>query len=150
MSPACDAATDRTPGALAPRLRVLLAEDHEAIAQQLRRLLEIECDVVGVVADGNSLLLAADALTPDIIVSDVTMPGMDGLTAAGAILVRQPDVRIVLVTVHDEPAVVRKALLLGVLGYVLKADAGDELLPAIHAAWARRPHLSTNIRARLM
>ena len=148
MSPACEAATGHAPDTLAPRLRVLLAEDHEAVAQQLRKLLEIECEVVGVVTDGHSLLLAADALCPEVIVSDVTMPGVDGLSAAHAILSRHPDMRIVFVTVHDEPAVVRKAFLLGALGYVLKADAGDELLPAVRAAWAKRPHLSTNIRAR--
>jgi DNA-binding NarL/FixJ family response regulator len=132
------------------RLRVLLAEDHEAVAEQLRKLLEIECEVVGVVTDGHSLMLAAETLAPEVIVSDVTMPGVDGLTAARAILGRHPDARIVFVTVHDEPGVVRKALLLGALGYVLKADAGEDLLPAVHAAGARQSHVSANIRARLM
>jgi DNA-binding NarL/FixJ family response regulator len=150
VSPECEAATGSAPDTLAPRLRVLLAEDHEAVAQQLRKLLEIECEVVGVVTDGPSLLLAADALSPEVIVSDMTMPGIDGLSAALAILARHPDTRIVFVTVHDEPAIVRKAFLLGALGYVLKADAGDELLLAVRAAWAKRPYLSTNIRARLM
>jgi DNA-binding NarL/FixJ family response regulator len=149
MSPGCEAASERTPDTPAPRPRVLLAEDHEAVAAQLRKLLEIECDVVGVVTDGHSLLLAADALFPDIVVSDLTMPGVDGLTAARTILSRHPDMRIVFVTVHDEPAMVRKAFLLGALGYVLKADAGDELLPAVRAAWGKRRHLSTNIRTRL-
>jgi DNA-binding NarL/FixJ family response regulator len=150
VSPACETATGSARDTLAPRLRVLLAEDHEAVAQQLRKLLEIECEVVGVVTDGPSLLLAADALSPEVIVSDMTMPGIDGLSAALAILARHPDTRIVFVTVHDEPAIVRKAFLLGALGYVLKADAGDELLLAVRAAWAKRPYLSTNIRTRLM
>jgi len=133
-----------------PRHRVLIADDHEAVAEQLRKLLEMEYDVVGIVTDGNSLLEAADTLSPDVIVSDIAMPGLDGLTAALAILGRHPDVRIVLVTVHDEPAIVRKALLSGVLGYVLKADAGDELLPAIREALAGRSHLSASIQSPLI
>jgi DNA-binding NarL/FixJ family response regulator len=150
MSPGWAESTNGSRHVAAHRLRVLLAEDHEAVAEQLRKLLEIECEVIGVVADGHSLVLAAEALAPEVIVSDLTMPGVDGLSAARTILSRHPDARIVFVTVQDEPGVVRKALLLGALGYVLKADAGEDLLPAVHAAGARRSHVSANIRVRLM
>ena len=133
-----------------PRVRVLIAEDHEAVAQQLRRLLENECDIVGVVGDGQSLVDAAGSLTPEVIVSDISMPVFDGLTAARAILSARPDARIVFVTVRDDPSVVRKAFLVGALGYVLKADAGEELLMAIRAAHAGLPHISTNARSSLI
>jgi DNA-binding NarL/FixJ family response regulator len=133
-----------------PRLRVLLAEDHPDVAEQLRRRLEIECDVVGVVTDGSDLLEAVEALAPEVIVSDVTMPAVDGLTAVGDVLRVHSDARIVFVTVHDEPGIVRRALRLGALGDVLKADACEELLIAVHAARANQRHLSTNIRARLL
>lgn len=133
-----------------PRLRVLLAEDHDGVADQLRRLLEIECDVVAVVGDGESLVSAVDVLSPEVIVSDVTMPLLDGLAAAQVILARHRDACIVFVTVNDDPRVARKALLLGAFGYVLKTDAGEELLTAVHAARARQPHLSTNLRSRLL
>ena len=132
------------------RLRVLIAEDHESVARQLRSLLEVECDVIDVVSDGQSLLAAVEALTPEVIVSDISMPGLDGLAAARIILERQPDARIVFVTVHNDRAMARRALLLGVLGYVLKDDAGEELLPAVRAAHAGQQHLSESIRLRLI
>ncbi len=131
------------------RLRVLIAEDHESVARQLRSLLEVECDVIDVVSDGQSLLAAVEALTPEVIVSDISMPGLDGLAAARIILERQPDARIVFVTVHNDRAMARRALLLGVLGYVLKDDASEQLLPAVQAAQAGRRHLSESIRSRL-
>ena len=132
------------------RLRVLIAEDHKAVAQQLRLLLEFECDVIDVVNDGRSLVAAVEALTPEVIVSDISMPGLDGLAAARIILERQPSARIVFVTVHDDTATVRRALLLGALGYVLKSDAAEELLTAVHAAQAGRQHVSENVRSRLI
>lgn len=129
-------------------MRVLLAEDHEGVAAQLCRLLETEFSVVGVVAEGESLVSAVDALHPEVIVSDVGMPGVDGLTAASLILARDPGARIVFVTVHDDPGLVREALRIGALGYVLKVDAGEELIPAVHAAHAGRSHVSAGARTR--
>jgi DNA-binding NarL/FixJ family response regulator len=131
-------------------LRVLIAEDHESVARQLRRLLETECDVVAVVRDGPSLVAAVELLTPEVIVSDISMPGLNGLTAARIILERQPNARIVFVTVHDDRAMAQRALRLGALGYVLKDDASEELLPAVRAAQAGRQHLSESIRLRLI
>jgi DNA-binding NarL/FixJ family response regulator len=133
------------PGARLPRLRVVLADDHEAVANRLRTLLDVDCDVVAVVADGESLIQAVNALAPDVIVSDVSMPGVNGLAAARTILQQHPDARIVLLTVHDEKWMVRTALRLGVLGYVLKEDAGEELLVAVQAAKDGRPHRSARL-----
>jgi DNA-binding NarL/FixJ family response regulator len=131
------------------RLRVLLAEDHQHMANRLRQLLEQECEVVGVVGDGQDLIEAVDDLAPDVIVSDVSLPGSDGLTAAAVILGRHPDARIVFVTVRDDPRVVRKAVQLGAFGYVVKADAGEELVTAVHAAVAGQLHLSSSVRESL-
>ena len=64
------------------RLRSVIAEDHESVARQLRRVLEVECDVIDVVNDGQSLVAAAEAMAPEVIVSDISMPGLDGLAAA--------------------------------------------------------------------
>ena len=132
------------------RLRVLLAEDHQTVAALLRRLLEIECDVVAVVADGHSLVAAVDRLKPDVIVADITMPGCDGLAATVAILSRWAAARIVLVTVRDEPPIVRKAIALGVLGFVVKEDASEELLNAVGAAQVGQPYLSRSVRTVLL
>ena len=127
--------------------RVLLAEDFEAVAEQLRRLLEVDFDVVATVEDGCALIAAARTLHPDVIVSDVTMPAMDGMSAASEILREDPACRIVFVTVHAEPEVVRKALEIGALGYVLKLCAGEDLLPAVHAAIHGIRHLSPMLAA---
>ena len=132
------------------RLRVLLAEDHHTVAELLRRLLEAECDVVDVVSDGFTLIAAADTLKPDVIVSDITMPGCDGLAATVAILSRWTAARIVFVTVRDEPPIVRKAIALGVLGFVLKEDASEELLNAVHAAQGGQSYFSRSVRTDLL
>ena len=132
------------------RLRVLLAEDHRTVAELLRRLLEVECDVVGVVPDGHSLIAAVDTLKPDVIVSDITMPGCDGLAATVAILSRWTGARIVFATVRDEPPIIRKAIALGVLGFVLKDDASEELLTAVRAAQAGQSYLSRSVRTDLL
>ena len=84
--------------------------------------------------DGRALVSAAEQLSPDVIVTDISMPGLDGIAAATAILRRNPAARIVFVTVHGDPSLVERGLATGALGYVLKLAAGDELVPAVHAA----------------
>jgi DNA-binding NarL/FixJ family response regulator len=119
------------------------------MAHQLRALLEPLCDIVESVEDGSALIGAVKAHQPDVIVSDIAMRGVSGLAAARIILAGDPTARIVLVTVRDEPSVVRAALDCGVLAYVLKGDAGDELMSAVRAAVAGRQYLSANARTRL-
>src|SRR5262245_55703863 len=123
------------------RPRVLLADDHEAIAEQLRGVLEADFEVVATVTDGGALIAAAEALRPDAIVTDIVMPGLDGIAAAAAILRHNPDARIVFVTVYGDAALVRRGLDAGGLGYVLKLAAGDDLLPAVHAALRGERHV---------
>ena len=131
------------------RQRVVLAEDHPAVAEQLRALLSREYEVLEVVHDGRALVQAVKALAPDAIVADIGMPVMTGLAAARAILDEQPGARIVLVTVRDDAPVIRHALDLGALGYVSKADAGEELLPAVRSSLEGRTYLSTTAREAL-
>ena len=116
------------------RARVLLAEDHPASAALLRALLESEFDVVGSVSDGRALLTAAATLAPDVIVTDIEMPDIDGLEAAREILRGNPDARVVFVTVESNPEVIQQGLDLGALGYVSKLAAGDELVVAVQSA----------------
>jgi DNA-binding NarL/FixJ family response regulator len=119
------------------RPRVLLAEDFAPVAEQLRVLLESDFDVVATVGDGFALLGAAQTLEPDVLVTDVEMPGMDGITAADRLLHGSPSapaLRVVVVTVHNEPALIKRAFDAGVSGYVMKLRAGEELVPAVHAA----------------
>jgi DNA-binding NarL/FixJ family response regulator len=130
------------------RTRVLLADDHPAVAEDLRAVLEPEFDVIATVGDGHALLVAAETLTPDVIVTDISMPGLDGIEAAGEILQRNPRARIVFVTVHKDAEIVQKALATGVLGYVLKLTAGDDLVPATHAALRGERYVSPLARQR--
>src|SRR5262249_59954166 len=95
--------------------------------------------------DGHALLEAAAKYRPDVIVADIAMPGLDGIAAARALLRADPGARIVFVTVHGEPELVQQALAVGVLGYVLKLAAGDELVPAVHAALRGERSLSRGV-----
>jgi DNA-binding NarL/FixJ family response regulator len=124
------------------RARVVVADDHPAVVNDLRAVLELEFDVIATVENGAALLAAVDALSPDVIVTDITMPGLDGIAAASEILRKNPAARIVFVTVHDETEMVQKGMAIGVLGYVLKLTAGEDLVPAIHAALRGERHIS--------
>ncbi len=124
------------------RARVLLADDHPAVVKDLCALLQPEFEVIATVGDGNALLAAAEALAPDVIVTDIAMPGLDGIAAASEILRRNPAARIVFVTVHADSEMVKKGLAIGALGYVLKLTAGEDLVPAIHAALRGQRHVS--------
>jgi DNA-binding NarL/FixJ family response regulator len=134
-----DPTPDRAKG---QRARVLLADDHPAVIRDLCALLQPEFDIIATVEDGKALVAKAEALSPDVIVTDIAMPGLDGIAAASEILRKNPAARIVFVTVHDEVEMVEKGLAIGVLGYVLKLTAGEELVPAIHAALRGEHHVS--------
>jgi DNA-binding NarL/FixJ family response regulator len=126
------------------RPTIILAEDHPNVAEQLRKLLADSFDVVAVVGHGEALVKTALRVKPDIVVTDISMPGMDGMRAAQEILLHQPSLGVVFVTVHDDRALVRKALTIG-LGYVLKASAGDELVDAVKAALDSRRFVSASL-----
>ena len=132
------------------RTRVLLAEDHAAVAKHLRRILEQEFDVVGVVQDGQALVDAVEQLSPDVIITDIGMPGVDGVAAAERILQRNGAARIVFVTDYNDPFLVQRSLVTGALGYVLKLTAGDELVPAVHAALRGEHHVTEHVRRSTM
>lgn len=122
--------------------RVLLADDHPETAHLLRGLLQPEFDVIALVKDGRTLVEAAEQMLPDVIVSDISMPGLDGIEAAATILRRNPDARIVLVTVHRDQAMVDRGFATGALGYVIKSAAGEDLVPAVRSALRGERHIS--------
>ncbi len=131
---------------LAPnRTRVLLAEDSPVVARQLRTLLAQDFEVLGLVTDGDAILPALEALQPDVLVTDISMPGMDGLQAAERALKAHPALRVVFITVHDEPALVARARALPRTAYVLKADAGDALSAAVGEVMAGRWYASPSL-----
>ena len=115
------------------RTRVLIADNHPFALGQWSALLEPEFEVVGAVADGLSLVEAARLLRPDIVITDIAMPMLDGLSAAERILRAAPRTRVVFVTVHADPVLVQRSLQTGAAGYVLKALAGEDLVNALRA-----------------
>ncbi len=127
------------------RPRVLLAEDNAETAERLRKLLRTEFDVIASVEGGKALVDAAERLSPDVIVTDIAMPGMDGIEAAVLIRRHDPNARIVFVTVHAESMYIEAGLESGALGYVLKDAAGDDLVAAIRAALSGRQYVSREL-----
>src|ERR1035437_7057575 len=103
-----------------PRTRILLAEDHTVVAEGLQALLKDSFELVGIVHDGRALLDAAETLRPDVIVTDISMPLLNGLDAIRQILLRRPDARIVVLTMHRETQLAADAFRAGVSGYLLK------------------------------
>ena len=112
------------------------------MAAQLRALLEQDFDVIATVGDGHALLTTADALHPDVVVTDIAMPGLDGLAATHLLRDRHATIPVVLVTIHDDPEVMRAGFEAGALAYVLKRDAPDHLLPAIRLALRGQRYVS--------
>ena len=126
----------------AVRTRVLLADDQAATLRCWQELLEPEFEVVGSVGDGEALVDATDRLSPDVIVTDISMPRMSGILAAEAILKRHPAARVVFASVHADLGLLRKGLAVGAFGYVLKVRAGEELAVAIRSALRNELHIS--------
>jgi DNA-binding NarL/FixJ family response regulator len=125
---------------------VVLAEDHPAMATELQELLSTDFDIVEIARDGVALVEAARRTLPDAIVCDIAMPRLNGLAAAASILAARPDARVVFVTVQDSRAVIKKAIDCGAQGYVLKSDAGNELVAAVRTALEGGFYLSANAR----
>ncbi len=127
------------------RMRVLLADDHPRILSRLTDLLEPEFKVIAVVGDGQSLIETAKGLQPDLIITDISMPIVNGIEAARTILQRTPQMKIIFLTVHTDPDYVREALDLGVVGYVFKSCLVSDLRSAIDAVLEGRTYVSSSL-----
>lgn len=113
------------------RLRVVLADDHPMMLEGLRKLLKPGFEVVGAVTDGRALLEAAERLQPDLVITDISMPGMDGLEATRRLRAVVPGVRVLVLSVHTEPSWVRAAFDAGACGYLSKTSASEEIATAV-------------------
>jgi DNA-binding NarL/FixJ family response regulator len=116
---------------LTNRPTVVLADDDRDLLCRIGQLLNGEFDVVGTAEDGQALLAAVGNLHPDLLVTDISMPRLNGFQAARQLKKQQPDARIIFLTVHDEPIAVSEAMAIGVTGYVLKRSAASDLIPAL-------------------
>jgi len=118
------------------RARILLADDHKDIREKVMQELEPEFEVIGAVGDGNALLEAAALMKPDVCVIDISMPIMSGIEAATQMNANESSVKIVFLTVHEDPDFLQAALDAGALGYVVKSHMASDLCPAIRGALA--------------
>jgi DNA-binding NarL/FixJ family response regulator len=131
------------------RARVLLADDHRVVAEGLKSILSAEFDVADVVEDGRAMIAAAKALRPDVIVSDITMPDLNGIEALEELKKHDPNVRVIFLTMHRNVVYARRALQAGACGFVLKHAASDELIMAVRAALEGRTFITPLLAAEL-
>jgi len=113
------------------RTRVLLADDHRMLADALKGVLEPRFDVVGTVSDGRTLVAETTKLRPDVVVVDIAMPQLNGLEAARQIRIKMPDVKLIFMTMNEDPDVVGEAFRAGGSAFLLKQAAAFELTDAI-------------------
>jgi DNA-binding NarL/FixJ family response regulator len=126
--------------------RVLLADDHTIVAEGLASILRGEFTLVGTVADGQALLSAAAELVPDVIVTDISMPSVNGLDAMRRLRKGGSTIKFVVLTMHADERLVVESFRAGASAYVLKQSAGEELIAAIRDALAGRLYLTPLIR----
>jgi DNA-binding NarL/FixJ family response regulator len=124
------------------RTRVLLADDHTLVAEGLGSLLREEFDLVGQASDGRALLRLAAALKPDVVVTDITMPLLNGVDAVRELRRATPETRVVVVTMHADPRLAAEAVRAGAMGYVLKHSAGQELIHAVREVSCGRVYIT--------
>lgn len=125
------------------RTTILLADDHAIVTEGLAELLKKQnFDVVGEVRDGNLLIDAAKRLLPDVIVTDLSMPGLSGLDVLARLKAEQVDSKIIILTMHNNADLATVALRAGASGFLLKESAADELVNAIRQALQGRVYLT--------
>lgn len=126
------------------KLRVLLADDHRLVRQGLRLLLETapEIEVVGEAEDGRRVLERVTETRPDVVCMDINMPGLDGITATRKLRADHPSVKVIGLSEHGYLVMVAQMIEAGALGYVVKANTQDELLPAIRKVSQEQIYLS--------
>lgn len=122
--------------------RVLLADDHALLLGAYEKLLANECEIVGQVQDGRALVAAAEQLKPDLIVLDIAMPSLNGLEAGRQIKQKQKDIKLVFLTMNEDPDLAAAAFRSGASGYLIKRSAASELLTAIREVMRGRSYVT--------
>jgi DNA-binding NarL/FixJ family response regulator len=128
------------------RTRIVIADDHKMFAQGLRRLLEDQYDLVEIVGDGQALIDATERLKPDVILVDISMPVLDGLTAVRRLKESGATPKVVFLTMHANQRMLHEAFQCGANAYVLKQSAGDELIFAIEQTLAGQTYVTPSMR----
>jgi len=132
-------------------IRIVLADDHVAVRQGLKLLIEAQPDmqVVAEVGDGSAAVEQARAFKPEVVVMDISMPGVNGLVATRALRAQVPGTAVVILTRHGDDAYLQELLRAGAAGYVLKQSPAAELLQAVRAVAAGGQYLDSTLTARV-
>lgn len=133
-------------------IRLILIDDHRLVRQGIRSLAERagDIDVVGESDGGEKAIALVEALRPDVVLLDISMPEMNGLQVLERFLATAPRVRVVILSMHSDDATVQRALKLGARGYLLKSALSEELLIAIRAAYRDEVYLSPAVSRSLL
>lgn len=132
------------------KARVLIADDHQILAEGVRNLLEAEFEVLGIVADGRELVSAAKDSQPDVIVADITMPSLNGIEAAAQLRDAGVTSKVIFLTQHRDVAYARRAMEVGASGFVLKHSVASELITAIREALRGQTYITPMIAGELL
>lgn len=132
------------------KTRILIADDHAILAEGLRRVLEPEFEVVGLVSNGEDLVSAANQLSPDVIITDITMPVMSGIDAATQLRSQGSRSKLIFLTMHRDVAYARRAMEAGAVGYLLKHSLSSELTTAISVVLQGRTYMTPLIAGELL
>jgi len=130
------------------KIRVLVADDHDIVREGLRQLIDGQADMemAGEVADGAAVIKQVRTLRPDVVLLDIAMPHMNGLSLVGLIKEIHPETRIVIFSMHKKDAYVQQALVSGAQGYVDKTSSSNQVINAIRSVWRGDYYLSPSIQ----
>ena len=140
--PSSTTSSESRPGPGLEQTRVLIVDDNQAMLARAAAALATTCVIVGQVQDGDDALMAAATLQPDVIVLDISMPGMSGLEVAARLRIAGSRAAIVFLTVYNDAEVVEAAMAAGGSGYVIKARLASDLVIAVGEVRARRTFVS--------
>ena len=134
------------------KLRILLADDHKVVRDGLRLLIDGQRDmrVVGEAGNGKEALRQACDLNPDVVIMDLSMPELNGLQATERLKAERPEVKVVALTLHEDPNYLLQLCKAGAVGYVLKRSAGDDLICAIRAVAAGGTHFDPTLAGKAL
>jgi len=127
------------------RARIILADDHTLLLDAFRHLLEPKYEVVGTATDGREMLKMVSKLAPDLVLMDIAMPNLNGIDAGEKLKKNQPHVKLVFLTVNEEPDMIAEAFRIGADGYLLKSTPATELFEAIETVLNSKSYLSRKL-----